>query len=243
VRFRTPDQLLPQRERLWQIMAGIATVSRAEWEEDFLSTRLYAVFLSRGRIVGYTRVLEETFELEGRKILTIGLGQAVVETDFRNQFLVQRALIFRWLRAFVHRPLRPIYIWGACISYKSYLSFTRVLHLVYPRVGVATPPSAQQVIHLLGERWHGARYLRSHGAIAATDVHLHDPAVQPTEQDLLQPDIRFFVESLPKLPGTTVGLLTVSPCVRENFLPMVRGWVRNLWRKKRRKPGPRPANG
>ena len=141
VRFLSPAQLSSHKEEIWAINAALVEWSREEFEADFDATKLYAVFFVDGVVVGLSTVMEEEFEVDGRRVFTIGLGRAVVKHDYRNQFLVQRALIFRWIRKFLRSPLRPIYIWGSCVSYKSYLSFVKVLKVVYAVQSSASGPS------------------------------------------------------------------------------------------------------
>lgn len=235
VRFRSPAQLVQQKERLWEILSSMVAMQRREWEADFASTQLYAVFYDGKQIVGFTRVMEAEFTVEGRRVFTIGLGQALVLPAWRNQFLVQRALIYRWWRHFVRHPFKRIYIWGACISYKSYLSFTRVLREVHPRTGLPMRPEAATVIRYIGQHWYGHAFLPDSGCIRVKDLNLFDPEVQLQAGDLADADIAFYYAQLPRQSGEVAGLITVSPCVRSNFLPMAGSWIRNVFKRRKKK--------
>lgn len=231
VRFMRPDQLAPYKEQIWAINAALVDWSRVAFDAAFDATPLYAVFFVGAEVVGITTVMERTFEVNGRRVFTIGLGRAVVRPDFRNQFLVQRALIFRWMRRFALQALQPIYIWGSCVSYKSYLSFVRVLKVVYPVAKEATPPKHAQVIDMIGDHWYGADYQSSTKTVRVPNFRVSDSSTIPQETDLADPDIRFYCECVPRAEDATYGLLTISPCIRSNFLPMVTSWVRNKVRK------------
>jgi hypothetical protein len=231
VRFLTPAQLAPFKEDVWAVNAALVDWSRADFEAAFDRTDLYAVFFAGGKVVGLATVMEHEFEVDGRRIFTIGLGRAVVLPEYRNHFLVQRALIFRWMRKFSRRPLQPIYIWGACVTYKSYLSFVRVLKVVYPAVARETPSRDVRVLDAIGKHWYGAHYLPDCKAVTISGVRIADNYSLPKPEDMRDPDIRFYCASVPQIEGVTTGLLTISPCIRSNFLPMVTSWVRNFVRK------------
>jgi hypothetical protein len=231
VRFMTPAQLAPYKEQVWAINAALVDWSRAEFEADFHRAALYAVFFVGADVVGLATVMEQTFQVQGRQVFTIGLGRAVVRPDFRNQFLVQRALIFRWIKRFIRRPLQPIYIWGSCVSYKSYLAFAKVLRVVYPVAQTPTPSRHEQVMDLIGTTWYGQQYDPRTKTVRVPNFKVSDHQVIPTESDLQDPAIRFYCDAVPTAQDATYGLLTISPCIRSNFLPMVGSWVRNALRK------------
>lgn len=231
VRFMTPKQLAPFKEQVWEINAALVEWSRAEFEQDFDVAERYAVFFTGGEVVGICTVMEREFEIHGRRVFTIGLGRAVVRPAYRNQFLVQRALIFRWMRRFAWRPLQPIYIWGSCVSYKSYLSFVRVLRVVYPVADVPTPQRHARVIDAIGEHWYGEAYDAGKKLVRVPNFRVSDETTRPSVQDLQKADIRFYCEQVPVAEDATYGLLTISPCIRSNFLPMVGSWIRNIVRK------------
>jgi hypothetical protein len=231
VRFLTPTQLAPYKEQVWAINAALVDWSRAAFEADFHHAELYAVFFVGADVVGLTTVMERTFEVQGRQVVTIGLGRAVVRPDFRNQFLVQRALIYRWIRKFLYKPWQPIYIWGSCVSYKSYLAFAKVLRVVYPVAHTCTPLQHEQVMDLIGTTWYGSQYDHRSKTVRVPNFKVSDQQVIPTEADLQDPDIQFFSAVVPVEEGATYGLLTISPCIRSNFLPMVTSWLRNAVKK------------
>ena len=231
VRFLTPEQLAPFKEQIWEINAALVEWSKEEFEQDFDAAGRYAVFFSAGEVVGICTVMEQEFQIDGRRVFTIGLGRAVVQPQYRNQFLVQRALIFRWMRRFAMRPWQPIYIWGNCVSYKSYLSFVRVLSIVYPVAEVSTPERHSQVIDAIGEHWYGEAYDAGRKLVRVPNFRVSDETTRPNAQDLLKPDIRFYCDQVPVAEDATYGLLTISPCIRSNFLPMVGSWIRNIVRK------------
>lgn len=231
VRFMTPNQLAPYKEEVWKINETLVDWSRAEFDVAFYNTELYAVFLCDGVVVGVATVMEKTFILDRKKIFTIGLGRAVVKHEYRNQFLVQRALIFRWIRKFLRAPLQPIYIWGSCVSYKSYLSFVKVLKVVYPVTGITTPTKHEKVIDFIGSHWYGQCYIAEKKVVRVPNFKISDESVVPKPEDLDDASIRFYCQTVPSESNATYGLLTVSPCIRSNFLPMVGSWLRNFVRK------------
>lgn len=231
VRFLTPAQLAAHKEEVWAINAALVDWSREEFEKDFDAAQRYAVFFVGVEVVGLSTVMEQEFEVDGRRIFTIGLGRAVVKPEFRNHFLVQRALIFRWIKRFLRRPLQPIYIWGSCVSYKSYLSFVRVLKVVYPVAKEVTPAKHEKVIDLLGTHWYGQYYQPETKVVRIPNFKVADLQAIVRPEDLADADIRFYSESVPEEAGATYGLLTISPCIRSNFLPMVGSWLRNFVRK------------
>jgi hypothetical protein len=231
VRILSPRQLAPYKEQFWAINSELVEWSRAEFEATFDEPALYAVFMVGTDVVGHCTVMEQEFDVDGRRIFTIGLGRALVRPEFRNQFLVQRALIFRWIRRFIRKPLQPIYIWGNCVSYKSYLSFVRVLKIVYPVAKEATPARYEKVIDLIGFHWHGDQYDATRKAVRVMNLKMNDATVIPGAEDLQDADIRFYCNTVPAATDATYGLLTISPCIRSNFLPMVGSWVRNFVRK------------
>jgi hypothetical protein len=231
VRFLTPAQLAPYKEQVWAIHQEFVDWSREAFDSDFHEPALYAAFWVRDELVGLCTVMEQEFEVDGRRIFTIGLGRAVVRPDFRNQFLVQRALIFRWMRKFLRRPLQPIYIWGNCVSYKSYLSFVRVLKVVYPVAKEKTPARHEKVIDHIGVYWHGDQYDPVSKVVRIPNFKVSDASVVPDAADLEDPDIRFYCNAVPTSSDATYGLVTISPCIRSNFLPMMGSWVRNFIRK------------
>jgi hypothetical protein len=231
VRFMTPVQLAAYKDQIWAIHAALVDWSRVEFEADFDAAALYAVFFVGEEVVGLSTVMEQTFQIDGREVFTIGLGRAVVRPDFRNQFLVQRALIYRWMRKFLRKPWQPIYIWGSCVSYKSYLAFAKVLAVVYPVAGKTTPKGYARVIDHIGLHWYGTQYLAASKVVRVPNFKISDSLVIPSETDLQDPDIRFFSKAVPVEEGATYGLLTISPCIRSNFLPMVTSWLRNALKK------------
>lgn len=231
VRFQTPAELRGFKEQIWEINAALVDWSRAEFEADFDKAALYAVFYVEDDVVGISTVMEAEFEVAGRRVFTIGLGRAVVKHAYRNQFLVQRALIFRWIRKFLRKPLQPIYIWGSCVSYKSYLSFVKVLKVVYPVTETTTPARHAEVIDKIGSHWYGGHYIAASKVVRVPNFKVSDAAVVPSQKDLEDPAIRFYFDRVPQAQDATYGLLTISPCIRSNFLPMVGSWVRNFFRK------------
>jgi hypothetical protein len=234
VRFLKPGDLLSRKDAMWELVQTLIICDRREWYAMFDATSLYAVYELRGSIVGFSSVMEAELYDGRRRIWTIGLGQTVVLPAYRNQFLVQRALIFRWMRHIARRPWQPIYIWGSCVSYKSYLSFVKVLQVVYPRNGVTTPPQHQAVIDEIGRRWYGDEYQPASGIVIQRNFAVADERAQVRPDDLADPDIAYYQARMPVDLGggrDSAGLLTISPCIRSNFLPMVWGWVRNVVRK------------
>jgi hypothetical protein len=231
VRFLSPAELRPRKDAMWALVQGLIVCDRDAWYALFEETACYAIYELEGEIVGFSSVMEAELLDGRRRIWTIGLGQTVVLPAYRNQFLVQRALIYRWMRRFARRPLQPIYIWGSCVSYKSYLSFVKVLKVVYPRAGVSAPAHHQAVIDLLGRHWYADEYVPESGVVIQRNFAVADPHAQARPEDLLDSDIAYYHARVPVLEGDTAGVLTISPCIRSNFLPMVCGWVRNAVRK------------
>lgn len=236
VHFRTPAQLEQQKERMWQLVKSVANCEETYWKSAFADTQLYAIYTHESEIIGFSSVMEHDFRLGSKHIYTIGLGQTLVMPAFRNQYLVQRALIYRWWRRFIRKPLSPIYIWGACISYKSYLSFVKVLKVVYPHPLLETPPQAKAVMDQIGEYWYGREYEAGSQLCITRNFTWVDESTRPLAKDLSDPFIAYYAQKVPILNGDTPGILTVSPCIRANFLPMVWGWVRKIGRKKPSKP-------
>lgn len=229
VRFMTPAELRGHQEVMWALHDAMIQCDRGMWMRLFEQTARYAVYWVGGEIVGFSSVMEAELTIAGRRVFTIGLGQAVVAPAYRNHFLVQRALIFRWVRHFIRHPLQPIYIWGNCVSYKSYLSFVKVLKVVYPRAGQVPPAHHAAVIDALGRHWYGREYDSERKVVVLRDFAVREAQAAPA--DLADPDIAYYCQGVPQLMGETAGLLTISPCIRSNFLPMVTGWARNFVRK------------
>ena len=94
-----------------------------------------------------------------------------------------------------------------------------------------TPAKQKHVIDALGQHWYAAEYDPTAGVVVQQDFAVADPYALPRPEDLLDADIAYYFATVPKLVGATAGLLTISPCTRSNFLPMVWGWVRNTVRK------------
>ncbi len=231
VRFCTPRQLESHKEAIWSINASLVDWSREEFDADFGAAKLFAAFFVDGKVVGLATVMEEEFEINGKRVFTIGLGKAVIQHAYRNQFLVQRALIFRWIRRFLRKPLQPIVIWGSCVSYKSYLSFVKVLRVVYPVAGVPIPEAQEQVMDKIGFHWYGDHYQQASKVVKVPNFRVSDEAAVPRKEDLNDPAIRFYFDRVPQTAEATFGLLTISPCIRSNFFPMVGSWARNFLRK------------
>lgn len=118
------------------------------------------------------------------------------------------------------------------MSYKSYLSFVKVLRVVYPVAGVPIPEAQEQVMDKIGFHWYGDHYPTSlQSRRKVPNFRVSDEAAVPRKEDSNDPAIRFYFDRVPQTAEATFGLLTISPCIRSNFFPTGGSWARNFLRK------------
>ncbi len=95
-------------------------------------------------------------------------------------------------------PLTPLYVVGKSFGYKSYLvarKFTRS----YPRWGKETPAHFKEIFKEYAEsvKDDGDMYDEETGVLKQERSHLRENLLAVSEQDLQNPDIKYFVERNP----------------------------------------------
>jgi hypothetical protein len=242
--FRTSIALRARSElgalewQMWQLASTFFDLSRELWLQRFRNTEEYSLFYHSERLVGFAGVEAREFSLSRRGVWAVALNQAVVLPEYRGRHFLQRSLIRVIWRQLRRNPGTPVYLWGNCAHYRSYLAFAKSLEHTYPSWQRETPVEARELLHSLGTRF-GADYDPESHAVRRTWWRARDAAFLPAERQRADPDIAFYLTRLADYESGQQSLLTVAPCSLANLLPFVLSHVRSLCRRQwQRHAGP-----
>jgi len=182
-------------------------------------------------IVGFCGIREDVLKIHKKKMDIIYYGQMFLLEAYRGSNLMQKTSIYTFFKNKIFHPFRPLYYWGDCISYKSYLLLAKYYPIIYPHKDFKTPPKEQAVRDYLGKKYYLDSYQLGVGVILKETNRLKTETASISDSDLLDLHINFYSEVNPGyIKGD--GLLTIIPGTYSNFI----GNIKNYWKKKKTNP-------
>lgn len=205
------------REEMWQLYQRFYKLDRTSFDQRFQRVQYYALYFTKGKLVGFTALKTKEVDDGKRKVMCIYTGQAVIDYQYRNQALIPRSCAYLTMQSFLQNPFRPIYVWCDSLTYKPYLAFIKATTYTYPTWRRATPENIQNIIHQLGKFYYGTNYQVETGTVKKNSNIVSDASTFITERDRQNPDINFYARINPNyLEGR--GVITITQASIDNFI-------------------------
>lgn len=221
------------RAAMWALYAPHHAVDRAEFDEKLAGLDEIALFTSRadGRLVGFCGLRFRLFPAaDGRRFATFYMGLTFIERRWRAHALIPRMVVRRMLGPWALRRYDGVYFWSDCLTYRPYLVMSRNLREYYPSRHRETPPEIRALITAIGRAHYGDDFDAARGV-----VHKAKVALDPSERvisgsDLVDPDIRFYLE---RNSGYSRGdgMLALCPGTLGNVVHFVSRRAGAWWRE------------
>lgn len=214
-----------EKESMWQIYSKYYHHSRESFMNRIPTNNYYAVYSLDGQIIGFTGLRINHAMIEGRKRLLMYFGQTVVEKEYRGYGLLQktgaRLCLIYWREVLKGNA----YYWCDALTYKPYLVFAKTLKDYYPSRKYTTPASVRSIMGYIGEKHYRESYQAATGTVKKPFNFVNDRTVTIREEDLSDPDIRFFARANPGF-SKGHGLLTIAPISIRNVFYIAKNLLR-----------------
>lgn len=161
-------------------------------------------------------------------------GQTVVDAKYRGKSLIQKTGSKLCMKYFLSLLTSKAYFWCDALSYKPYLVFAKSLDEYYPSYKEETPADTQDLMNCLGAMNYGASYHAKSGTIIKEKTLVADTTVKIREQDLSDPDIRFYAQANQML-NQGHGLLTFAPANSRNLFRLLKRMIEVSFKTRSRK--------
>ena len=175
------------------------------------------VMLCRDRVDGTLRgIMLVGIDHKGDYTL-MRIGFTIFKNYYRGSPYLNITLSCLLIAELLKHPLTPVYMVGKLYSYKAYLIVTPMREM-YPVYDRETPEHykkvfadfAEKIVRFKGGR---AKYNPETFVIEQEDNHLAENLTTLSEQDLLNPHIKFFIERNPGWRKVINCLLLLFACV------------------------------
>ena len=241
--IRKKEEILHLEEEMRQLLVQFFVIGQEDWDKNWEEIEEFALFYHSGKLVGFSGIVEEEFQLSNRKVWVVCLRMAVIKREFRNNYFLQRSLIRLVFREFFRARFVRVYMWAYCAHYKSYLALAKSLKHTYPSYQHETPTEASELIHKIGNSYYGPKYNPETMVVARNNWKGIDEDLMPPSKYAEDPDIRFYLSRMVKYDRGEEGLIAVTPCTWKNFghisYTFLRSAVRRVLGLRRKKIQPR----
>ncbi|KJE88466.1 hypothetical protein CAOG_00120 [Capsaspora owczarzaki ATCC 30864] len=185
-------------------MVDVRSESELELFHRYLLSFLY-VIIFRDQVDGSLRGMflidrERGQSYNGKSFTLFKTGLALFKASNRGGPLIYLAFFYFFIKELIWHPFTPLYGVFKCFSVKSYLMAKRSSESVWPQAGVPTPAWEQSLIDSFGVKTATGQevYDPVTGVINRTTTALRPDVAPISEEDLKNPDIRFFAERNPR---------------------------------------------
>jgi hypothetical protein len=211
---------LSQRDEMFALLAGHFTgVTRDQFECD-LGEKNWVVEVRReGRLLGFSTLLAETVEFEGRFLTAIYSGDTIVAPEAWNSPALARA----WIGAVHHlraaHPGQPCYWLLLTSGFRTYRFLSVFWRRFFPQHDVATPPEMHRLLRHLAGTHYGTLYDETAGIVRFPHPQILDRSLgQVPAGRLNDPHVAFFLQ---KNSGHALGdeLVCLAELSDENLTP------------------------
>ncbi len=230
-----------QKERMWSIYKHFYHYPKSHFLSRIESNTHYAFYFRGQDIVGFTGLRINTIQQGRTSNLLMYFGQTIIQPAYRGNALILRTgfiLIRKFWKAFFRGK---VYFWADAITYKAYLVFARCLATYYPSYQSKTPETVSALIDQLGQQYYGENFNPASGTVTKSVHYVNDRSVTIHEQDLQDPDIRFYADTNQQ-HAKGHGLITIAPANVRNVLHMLSHFLRKQWPNRRKKLSAQPSN-
>lgn len=196
-----------QVDAMWGVFSRhYEGVTRELFERD-LFDKSHVILLrdaDTGEIRGLSTVKTYRTRVQGRPVAVVFSGDTIVDAQYWGSRALHRAFFAFIMRVLLRSPRTPVYWFLITKGYKTYLLLARNFPEHWPRWDLPTPPWQAAVIDTLARRqfsdaWRpelGVLRFEQDQPLGASRLR---PDVAPVgEEELRQPDIRFFHERNPR---------------------------------------------
>jgi hypothetical protein len=230
IKFYSPEAFMNVKEKAWAVCNSLYEMEEADFYQRLSIFKRFAIFWDGERSVGFLSFFENHIQLEGKKIVLLGIGHGGLLKDYRAKGLIMRASLPQMLRMQLKYPFKKLYMWGMVMSQLSYRLAVRNVEHYFIRSMTKTDSLEQKLIDYIGNSYYPDTYNPSRG-IAAVRFHVKDPLAFPTAAELNHPLTQLFFRELPEAQyaNNQKGLLYIYPVwsnypfwIRKNILKTVK---------------------
>ena len=128
-----------QKEAMWATYCKYYDCEKAYFMSRIAQHNYFILFLRNEEIIGFTGIKKDVIKNGNTKNTVVGLAMTVIDKEYRNKALIQRAVYKVYQREFIQNPFRNIFVWSVAATYKPYLVFAKGMEIFYPNVDVNMP--------------------------------------------------------------------------------------------------------
>lgn len=208
-------------EEMWSLYKKYYSYSETYFRERIHARNTHFAFFYRGeQLVGFTGLRINRLRVQGRKVLLLYFGQAVMEKAYRGKNLFRRMSIkvgWQYLKDIL---FSEGYCWCDAVSFKSYMFFAKGMADMYPSYKAETPPVEQEIINHIGQTFYPETFCPNTGIVRKEENFVTDPTAQVKEEYLQEPNIQFYAKANPGYSKGD-GLLTICPMSLKNLFHLI----------------------
>lgn len=212
---------LPQRQAMLDLMTRYyANVSPEKFHADLAEKHWVILLWDRrnGQLCGFSTQGLYPAEVAGQQVLTLFSGDTIVRPEHWGDV----ALAHIWGRLAIslidRHPQTRLYWFLIAKGFRTYRFLPVFFHEFYPRYDLPTPPSAAELLNVLGRGRFASVYDATTGLLRANAAkdYLKPGVSDLTAERLADPHVRYFAQ---RNPGHARGdeLCCLAPLTRENF--------------------------
>lgn len=192
------DLKTEQIEQLWTIYQKSYTIRKEEFLEKMKSIDLYACYVHKAEIVGFTGIRYRTLMANKKKHKGLYLGQTIVPKEFRGKSLIRRTVVKLLGRHYLKAPFTPLVIWSNAITYRPYLVMAKGLKYYYPNPD--RPLTADQLAlrDSIGREYYQNDYDPKTGTVQKDATPLEEHEISYSEKELADKHVSYFFEQNPR---------------------------------------------
>jgi hypothetical protein len=213
---------------MWKLYDRYYEYDEAYFRERIHSRNTHFAFFYKGKqLVGFTGLRINRLRLEGRKVLLMYFGQAVMEKAHRGKNLLRRMSIkigFKYLWDLI---FSEGYCWCDAVSFKSYMFFAKGFTEMYPNYKVNTPAKEQEIIRQIGTIYYPDQFCPETGTVRKEQNFVIDPSAQISTEDLKVPHIKFYAEANPGHERGD-GLITITSMSFKNLFYLISHMLKRI---------------
>jgi len=241
IKILTATETKPYLDAMWTIYHRYYEFDKETMIERVEHFYYNVLFFHNTTLVGFTGVvLKRGVVIENKKYTLIGLGQTIIQVDYRNQNFIQHTCSKLFLQEQLRNPFAKIFLWTLAGSYKPYLIFSQHIKIAYPTLNCTQTNESKAIIEHIGQHYLPSfcQYIKNEGiGIIQMEKFITDETVKVKPEDLQNPHIAYFQSQVKKgesyLNGQEgcVCVITIAPANWANLLY----WAGKMVKKKFKK--------
>ena len=193
-----------QRDEMFALLgAHFDGVSRAQFERDLAEKNWVVEVRRAGRLLGFTTLLVNDPQYEGRDLTVVYSGDTIVAPDAWNSPALARAWIAAVNTIRNARPGRSCHWLLLASGFRTYRFLPVFWREFYPRHHLSTPPNKQRLLIALARWQYGVCFDEAAGVVRFPHpqrLRGRLGEVSPGRES--NPDVKFFLE---RNPGHACG--------------------------------------